>query len=380
MLRDMIGKSYELFLPLGATYHKQESQWTFPSGAIVEFGFLDADGDQYRYMGRAFSFIGFDELTSWPSDGIDANGQPVSSAYVYLLSRLRAVEQSGLRLEIRATCTAGGIGSTWVQARWNIPNDGSASEGVDPQTDYRRVFIPARISDNPYLHNTAYERSLAALPEATRKALLLGRWDVFEGAVFSEWDATIHTCTPFPVPNEWPMWRGADDGYAAPACVLWFAHDEIHDRLYVVQELYRSGMTPEVMAAAVLAIDGHVGRRGSMKGVIDSASFADVGTGGRGAMMNARGCRWEPSEKGPGSRIAGKSAIHARLALRSDGKPGLVVFKTCTNLLRTLPALPYSRTNPEDVASEAESHAYDALRYGLLRQPTRTRLIRTTGI
>ncbi len=262
-----------------------------------------------------------------------------------------------------------------------IPNDGASSEIIDPQTGYRRVFIPARISDNPYLYNTAYERSLAALPEATRKALLLGRWDVFEGAVFSEWDATIHTCTPFAIPLEWPMWRGADDGYAAPACVLWFAHDEIHDRLYVAQELYRSGMTPEVMANAVLAIDGHVGRRGSMKGVIDSASFADTGLGGgRGDQMNKLGCKWEPSVKGSGSRLAGKALIHARLALRSDGKPGLVVFKTCHNLLRTLPSLPYDKTHPEDVAGNVEDHCYEALRTGLTRQPTRTRLIQTTGI
>src|SRR5713101_4716986 len=178
MLRDLIGRSHELFLPLGATFNKQESMWHFPSGAIVEFGFLDADEDKFRYMGRQFSFIGWDELTSWPGDGTDNQGQPVSSAYIYMMSRLRAVEGSGLRLEVRATCTPGGIGHSWVKSRWNIPNDGGASEVIDKATGFRRVFIPARISDNPYLHNTEYARQLEALPEATRKALLLGRWDV----------------------------------------------------------------------------------------------------------------------------------------------------------------------------------------------------------
>jgi hypothetical protein len=112
---------------------------------------------------------------------------------------------------------------------------------MDKATGFRRVFIKATIKDNPYLAGTSYEKSLAALPEASRKALLEGRWDVFEGAVFSEWDSSLHVCDTFPVPTEWPMWRGADDGYAAPACVLWFAHDKIHDRIYVVDELYRSG-------------------------------------------------------------------------------------------------------------------------------------------
>lgn len=381
MLRDVIARSHELFLPLGAQYRKAENQWTFPSGAVIEFGYLDADGDEHRYMGRAFSFLGWDELTTWPGDGTDSEGKPCSRAYLYMLSRLRAVEGSGLRMEVRATCTPGGIGHNWVRARWNIPDDGSSSEVIDPQTGYRRVFIRATIADNPFLAGTSYERSLAALPEATRKALLLGRWDIFEGTVFSEWDPKIHVCDPFPVPNEWPMWRGADDGFAAPAACYWLAHDTIHDRIYVTAELYASGMTPQTMASAVLAIDGQHGRRGSMKGVIDSASFADTGLGGgRGDQMNKLGCRWEPSIKGAGSRLAGKALIHARLALRSDRKPGLIVFKTCKNLIRTLPSLPYDKAHPEDVAGNVEDHAYEALRTALTFKMTRTRLIPTTGL
>lgn len=382
MLRDLIGRSHELFLPLGATYNKQSAQWTFPSGAIVEFGFLDADDDKYRYMGRAFSFIGWDELTTWPGDGIGPNGQPISSAYVYMLSRLRAVERSGLRLEVRATCTPGGVGHAWVQARWQILNDGSASEVIDPQTRFRRVFIPARIIDNPHLANTEYARALAALPPPTRKALLEGRWDIFEGAVFAEWDANVHTCAPFRVPSEWEVWRGADDGYAAPACVLWFAHDRIHDVIYVVGELYASGMTPDVMAHATREIDAQLfGLHRVIDGVIDSASFADVGMGGgRADNMNAYGCRWKPSEKGPGSRLAGVSAIHARLAPGRDDKPGMIIFRTCTNLIRTLPALTYDRHNKEDIDRHAEDHAVEALRIGLTRKSSRSRIIEVGGL
>ena len=375
MLRDLIGRSHELFLPLGARFNKQESVWTFPSGARVEFGFLDADEDKYRYMGRQFSMLGWDELTSWPGDGTDAQGQPVSAAYTYMLSRLRAVEGSGLRLEVRATCTPGGVGHAWVKSRWNIPDDGSSSEVIDPQTGYRRVFIKATIKDNPYLANTEYARSLEALPEATRKALLEGRWDVFEGAVFSEWNPEIHVCNPFPVPAEWELWRGADDGFANQAAVLWLAREKIYDRIYVIAELYASGMTPEVMAREVLRIDrslelddGGVTIRNAspLSGVIDSASFADTGMGGgRADVMNARGCGWQPSEKGDGSRLAGKAQIHQRLALKADGRPGLIVFNSCRNLTRTLPSLCYSKSHPEDVDRDGETHCYDALRYSL---------------
>src|SRR5215831_9225144 len=104
------------------------------------------------------------------------------------------------------------------------------------------------------------------------------------------------------------IWRGADDGFANPAAVLWLAHDEIYDRVYVVAELYRSGMTPEVFAAAVLKIDRSIlvdiGRGEiidndmPLDGEIDSASFADTGMGGgRADQMNRLGCKWRPSEK-----------------------------------------------------------------------------------
>ncbi len=164
------------------------------------------------------------------------------------------------------------------------------------------------------------------------------------------------------------MWRGCDDGYANPAAVLWLARDPIYDIVYIVRELYGSGMTPQTMADAVLSIDGQLGRRG-LSGTIDSAAFADVGLGGgRGDQMNKLGCRWKPSTKGAGSRLAGKALIHQRLALRSDGKPGLVVFKTCNNLVRTLPSLPYDKQHPEDVAGNCEDHSYEALRIGLSRK------------
>lgn len=81
--------------------------------------------------------------------------------------------------------------------------------------------------------------------------------------------------------------------------------------------------------------------------------------------MNKLGCGWRPCEKGAGSRVAGINVIHSRLALREDGKPGLVVFNTCRNLIRELPALCYSKSHPEDVDTSAEDHAFDALRYGL---------------
>ena len=45
----------------------------------------------------------------------------------------------------------------------------------------------------------------------------------------------------------------------------------------------------------------------------------ESGRGGRAEIMNRLGCRWTPSPKGAGSRVAGVSAVHQRLVLKKDG-------------------------------------------------------------
>ena len=87
--------------------------------------------------------------------------------------------------------------------------------------------------------------------------------------------------------------------------------------------------------------------------------------------MIQRGIRWLPSNS---DRMSGKLELHKRLQLNEDsGEPYLKIFTTCTNLVRTLPTIPLSRTNSEDVDTKSEDHAYDALRYlCMLRQINNT--------
>ena len=44
-------------------------------------------------------------------------------------------------------------------------------------------------------------------------------------------------------------------------------------------------------------------------------------------------------------------------------QPRIKILSTCTNLIRTLSSIPLSKTNPEDVDTKSDDHAYDALRY-----------------
>lgn len=388
-LRELIQKSKELYPRAypGATWSKQESTWTFPSGAQIWLTYLDRDDDVVRYQGQAFQWIGFDELSQWPTP----------YPWDYMRSRLRSTNPN-IPLYMRASANPGGAGGWWVRkmfidgAQWGEPFPAfdldSGRTLTYPKTHpkhgeplfYRR-FIPAKLQDNPYLFEDGqYESNLLSLPEAQRRQLLEGDWDVVEGAAFPEFRRSIHTCDPFEIPRGWQRFRAADWGYSSPACVLWFAVDW-DGNLYVYRELYVKGVTADAFADLVL--DAEMGED-IRYGLLDGSAWSKRGELGPAIAetMIRRGCRWTPADRSPGSRINGKLEIHRRLALNPTGqideetgeeikKPGLIIFNNCVNLIRTLPILPLDKNKTEDVDTDSEDHAYDALRYGVNSRPMR---------
>ena len=80
------------------------------------------------------------------------------------------------------------------------------------------------------------------------------------------------------------------------------------------------------------------------------------------------GIRWEPAQKGPGSRRQGAQLLRQRLKASRRWpmeEPGLFIFSTCRQWLRTVPIVPRDPKNPDDVDSASEDHIYDVTRYEL---------------
>ena len=74
--------------------------------------------------------------------------------------------------------------------------------------------------------------------------------------------------------------------------------------------------------------------------------------------------------KANNDRITGWRVINDALTNKR-----LYVFADwCPNLLRTMPTLPRSKSNPEDLDTKSEDHAADAARYGIMHvyQPSPT--------
>ena len=355
-LRELIDKSRELYPKAfpGCRFREVEKIWTFPSGAKLEFGFLERDADVYRYQGQAYSWIGFDEITHLNTE----------FSWNYLASRLRTTDPE-ITPYMRCTANPGGAGATWVKKRYVNPSSPNESfVGADGLT---RRFIPARLEDNPYLaHDGRYEQMLNALPDVQRKQLLEGNWDITEGAAFTEFDLDMHVIAPFEIPIGWERVKGIDYGYASESACVWGAVDSTDGTLIIYRELYRKGLTGVDLAQLITNME--LEDPYSVQGVLDTAAWNRTGTTGAtvGETLQSAGHKLRRAEK---NRIQGKIQIHEYLRVQPSGRPKIQICNNCPNLIRELQSIPLDKSNPEDVDTHAPDHAYDALRYLIMSRP-----------
>jgi hypothetical protein len=355
-LRELIDKSRELYPQAfpGCKFREVEKLWNFPSGAKVEFGFLERDADVYRYQGQAYSWIGFDEITHLPTE----------FSWNYLASRLRTTD-SEITPYLRCTANPGGVGAHWVKKRYVSPMP--PNESFKGDDGLSRKFIPARLEDNPYLSQDGrYEQMLQALPDVQRRQLLEGNWDITEGAAFTEFDIAAHVVMPFDIPLGWERIKGIDYGYASESACVWGSVDPTDGTLIIYRELYQKNLTGEDLASVITRME--VQDPYSVQGVLDTSAWARTGTTGPtvGETLQRAGHKLRRADK---NRIQGKIQIHEYLRVQQSGRPRLQIFNTCPNLIRELQGIPLDKNNPEDVDTHAPDHAYDALRYLIMSRP-----------
>jgi hypothetical protein len=378
-LRELVWKSQELYPKAypGAKWQEKKSQWVFPSGAKLWMTYLERDEDVLRYQGQAFSYIAFDELTQ----------HPTPFAWTYMRSRLRTTNPD-LPVFMRGTTNPGGPGHQWVKSMFIDPAPaGRPFVATDIETGepllypdthdkagqplfYRR-FIPATLRDNPYLFDEGtYEANLLSLPEMQRRQLLEGDWAIAEGAAFSEFKQSVHVTEPFDIPSEWRKFRSCDYGYSSYSAVHWFAIDPSYETLYCYRELYVSKHTGRDLAKAVLDAE----RGESVQyGILDSSCWHNRGQIGPSIAeeMISIGCRWRPSDRSAGARVAGKNRFHEVLKVDEEtGIPGIVFFNNCRQIIADLPVIPSDPKGTDDIDPRYKNdHAYDSVRYAIMSRP-----------
>lgn len=340
------------------SWNGQNHRWTWRNGSVFQFCHCHLPKDVYGYQSSRFDLFIVDEATHflWPM--ID-----------YLMTRNGPTVDCVPAPLAVFTTNPGNVGHLWFKSQfidlqpWGQPVEAPLPSG-ETET---HLFILAKLEDNPILDQRAegeYRQTLMKRDPTTRKALLDANWNIFVGQMFQEWEAARHVVPARELPKHWPVLRGVDWGYSAPFCCLWGKRDPDTGRVIVYREAYETGLTDR-QQARLIKLMTPTGERAA-------ASHADPSMWTKKAHEEktfstadeyaAEGIMLTP---GDNNRVMGVRKIHTLLANLPDGWPGLQVMETCPNLIRTLPALVRDVLNPDDVDSEGEDHAFDALKYML---------------
>lgn len=335
-----------------AVYRAMNNEFLFPNGSRIKCGYCALEQDVYQYQGQEYDVIGLEEATLFTEAQKD-----------FITTCNRSVRQD-FSPRMYYTCNPGGVGHAWVKCLF-LDRDYRPGERAE---DY--AFISASVYDNTVLmkSNPEYVRTLEALPEPLRRAHLDGDWDVLSGQMFSEWRRELHVTEPFPIPAYWRRFCALDYGLDRLACV-WGAFGD-DGRAVVYKEYCESNLTVSEAAKAVLReMPGPVEAvfmprdmqgRSSDTGRTRYEVFLENGLTGT-LVSQGRADGWanvmdwlHPVDDGTGTK-----------------RPRLTIFSCCRELIRCLPLLQRSQTNPDDAATEPHeiTHAPDALRYLLAGRP-----------
>ena len=235
--------------------------------------------------------------------------------------------------------------------------------------DHRKidtVFLPAFLDDNKILEerDPEYRQRLYESGDRLARALLEGDWSVFAGQFLAEFSYHRHTCDPFEIPRTWTRFRGYDWGFAAPACMGWFAKDPATSRVYQYREFYEAGLTDPQQAEKVNDMTEDWERF--------AFNFADPSVWTKRSTDIIAKSTFDVFmehqihlTKADNDQLRKAKRLRQALADIHDGKPGLQIFKTCRNTIAELEGLMADPDRPEKPQSGQQDHAYDMICYAL---------------
>lgn len=360
--------------------------WRFAGGEQLLFRYIERKSDYLAYHGHEYPWVAFDELTNWPD----------LACYDVMKSCCRS-SAPGMPRKYRATANPYGPGHHAVKARFIDP----APRGViitDEQGN-KRLTLHGHWSENQYLLDNDPDY-ISRLLDATqddpdqRAAWVDGSWDVAAGTFFgSVWSRKHHVLEPFEIPYSWPIDRAFDWGSSKPFSIGWWAESDgssavLADKstrhfppgtLFRVAEWYGCAKGKPNVGLKMEGVDIARGILEREQGwwpdrLIEpgpaDASIYDVQDGHCIADSFKRaGVTWRPANKNPGSRKNGWQLMRDRFSASRKfpmEQPGMFVFSTCLDFIRTVPMMPRDEKKTDDVDTESEDHAGDEARYRCL--------------
>ena len=383
-------------------FSKSDYSFTFYNGSRIQLAHSQFESDIHSHQGAQIGFLVIDEATHFTPDMVR-----------YIRSRVRLgslkvpEKWKGLFPRILYTANPGGVGHHYFKTNFVDLASRDIWEAPEDEGSMIRTYIPSRLKDNVVLmrNDPNYIKRIKGMGNSNLvKAMEDGDWDILSTGGFADlWVTSTHVVKPFDIPAGWTIDRGYDYGSSAPAAALFFAEadgEEFIDltgevcwvpagTLFIVGEVYLANNKGEGLRLSA----EEQGRR--IKDYQDDCGFVDVKPGpADNAIFNRDPGRksihedmslhvtFKRADKSPGSRIIGAALMRQRLTAsmqRPMELPGIFIFNTCTNTIRTVPNLENDSKNVEDIATSGEDHIWDVIRYRLLASTRKMTNIEVEG-
>jgi phage terminase large subunit-like protein len=157
----IMDRALSWWVPLGAHWDGSQHCMRFPSGAKIQFSYMQNKSDHLNHKSAEYQATLWDELTELE----------LESQYSFVgHSRVRRRAGSRTPLRTLSATNPGGPGHAWVKKRFI----GDPHAGVLPILPGR--YIPARIRDNPHVDQESYIAGLMHLHPTVREQMLNGDW------------------------------------------------------------------------------------------------------------------------------------------------------------------------------------------------------------
>jgi hypothetical protein len=375
---DLIERAKDIYEGV-ATFNQQQTAFRFHNGARLRFRPLRTVSDAQKYQGQNLSDACIEEAGTYPDPA------PILRLFAALRS------SHGIPTSLFMTGNPGGPGQQWIKARYVDPNPSGMVPIIQRFGDHQHtaIFIPSKVAYNKILlaNDPNYIANLHLVGNAELvRAWLEGDWNAIEGAFFDNWSNFRHTCPPFEVPDHWLRFRSVDWGSARPFSVGWWAVASDDTMIREGQWLPRGGllrinewygasapnvglkMTAEEVARGIVDRTTHK----QSYTVVDPAMFAEDGGPSLAERFARAGVVCVPADNkrvGTLGNMGGWDMLRQRLNGEAEDRPMMIVFDTCADTIRTLPALQHDLAKPEDLDSDMEDHAADEIRYAAMSRP-----------
>ena len=416
-LEDIINQSKKVFWRIWptATFNETERLWKFPNGETLKFSQFATPDDYYTWHGQEFPFIGWEELTNYPTP----------ACYKSMMSCNRS-SVMGVPKIIRATTNPSGPGKRWVKTYFDLPTSRNQvrtglkdEDGFDMQD---RLAIHFKFEDNIDLvkADPAYMTRVrqSAANNEIKKAWVEGDWNAQSGGYFDDvFEPSVHMIPKFVIPSGWPLIRAFDWGSAHPYSFGIYtvaqetmeveirttpAKMTIHgiepgkvekmkfirgDVIRIFEDYGWNGspnqgirMMPSMMAKRFKALETKWGIHGICQA---GPAGIDLWDGSKGVSpitsYEEQDIEFYKAHVASGSRIAGLQLVRSMLynANPKDElgnpmireKPGLFFIEANNaQALRLFLEIMPDPDNPDDFMENAEDHIFDEIRYFITRR------------